>query len=148
MRNMHRFFGEQRQFDVIFFGSSHILTAMSPMDLWNDYGITSYNFANSNERLATTFWVMKNVFDYNKPKMIVLDVGLFYSNIKYEEERIDLLHDAFDCFPLSLTKIRAFNDILGDNQIKYEFLFDIGKYHSRWEDLGEADFKTSPSWQK
>ncbi len=142
------FFEEQRQFDVIFFGSSHILTAMSPMDLWNDYGITSYNFANSNERLATTFWVMRNAFDYNKPKMIVLDVGLFYSNVKYEEERIDLLHDAFDCFPLSLTKIRAFNDILGDNQIKYEFLFDIGKYHSRWEDLGEADFKTSPSWQK
>lgn len=142
------FFEEQRQFDVIFFGSSHILTAMSPMDLWNDYGITSYNFANSNERLATTFWVMRNAFDYNKPKMIVLDVGLFYSNVKYEEERIDLLHDAFDCFPLSLTKIRAFNDILGDHRIKYEFLFDIGKYHSRWEDLGEADFKTSPSWQK
>lgn len=68
--------------------------------------------------------------------------------MKYEEERIDLLHDAFDCFPLSLTKIRAFNDILGDNNVKYEFLFDIGKYHSRWEELGEGDFKTNPSWQK
>lgn len=65
------FFDEQQQFDVLFFGSSHILTAMSPMDLWNEYGITSYNFANSNERLATTFWVMKNAFNYNKPKMVV-----------------------------------------------------------------------------
>lgn len=142
------FFDEQLQFDVLFFGSSHILTAMSPMDLWNDYGITSYNFANSNERLATTYWIMQNAFDYHKPKMIVLDIGLFCSNIKYEEDKIDLLHDGFDCFPLSLTKIRAFDDILGNNKIKYEFLFNIGKYHSRWEELGEADFRTNPSWQK
>lgn len=32
-------------YDVLFFGNSHMANGVFPMELWNDYGIVSYNLA-------------------------------------------------------------------------------------------------------
>ena len=35
------FIREDRQYDVLFFGTSHVVNSVFPMQLWRDYGITS-----------------------------------------------------------------------------------------------------------
>ena len=35
------FFKNKTDYDVFFMGSSHVLNGIFPMQLWNDYGITS-----------------------------------------------------------------------------------------------------------
>ena len=35
------FFSEEENFDVLFFGTSHVINGVYPMELWNDYGIVS-----------------------------------------------------------------------------------------------------------
>ena len=61
-------------------------------------------------------------------------------------------HKALDAFPLSMTKYRAINDLMSDPEafndegyayadLKWEFYFPIGKYHSRWRELRQGDFK-------
>lgn len=37
------FFENDQVFDVLFFGSSHVNYGVSPLDLYQNYGITSYN---------------------------------------------------------------------------------------------------------
>ena len=37
------FYKQQQDFDVLFLGTSHVLNAVYPMELWRDYGIVSYN---------------------------------------------------------------------------------------------------------
>ena len=38
------FFDQDEDFDVLFMGTSHAVLGVFPMELWNDYGIISYNF--------------------------------------------------------------------------------------------------------
>ena len=53
------FFEDQQDYDVLFLGTSRVLDGISPMELWRDYGITSYNMGNSSECLEVTEWVLR-----------------------------------------------------------------------------------------
>ena len=46
------YYDRPEEFDVLFFGTSHVLRGVFPMELWNDYGIVSYNMSNNSETLA------------------------------------------------------------------------------------------------
>ena len=51
----HQSFLEQEaDFDVLFLGTSHVFCGIFPMELWNDYGIVSYNVAGYSSRIPTT----------------------------------------------------------------------------------------------
>ena len=56
------FFDEANEIDVLLFGTSHMACDVSPMYLWNKYGITAYNFGNSAEPIPVTYWEMKMAF--------------------------------------------------------------------------------------
>jgi hypothetical protein len=50
------FFEQDEDFDVLFFGTSHVINGIFPMELWNDYGIVSYNFGGHGNEIATSYW--------------------------------------------------------------------------------------------
>lgn len=152
------FFNEKNDYDVLFFGSSHIVNGIYPMDLWNDYGIVSYNMAGHGTQIPTTYWILKNSLDYTNPKLVVIDGYLLSNNYKTSEQ-YKYLHFSFDAFPLSINKIKAIFDLTDDPVIKdlmnrglikneprtkLELMWDFSIYHSRWEELMEEDF-TNPS---
>lgn len=145
------FYDQESNFDVLFLGSSHMLNGVFPMELWKDYGIVSYNFGGHSNRLATTYWVMKNALDYTKPKVVVIDCwGLsMNSKIKEDESGIEQLHISFDSIPLGKNKIKALLDIIPEykNRIP-EFLWDFIVYHNRWNELTEADFAPAARVEK
>lgn len=140
------FFDEPNNFDVLFFGSSHMEVFVSPLELWNKYGFTSYNFGNPEEGLAVTYWVIKNAININKPKIIVLDTYMFGFNDSYISEEI--VHYGLDAFPISKTKIDAINDLTDDFNIKTEMLFKLGNYHYRWKELDKGAFKNTQKYMK
>lgn len=144
------FFEQEENTDVLFMGTSHVINGIFPMELWNDYGIVSYNFGGHSNEIATTYWVMKNALDYTKPKLVVVDVYGVGSDRKVSEYS-DYIHLSFDCFPISKTKIRGIYDLCDDPDLvdkygicyydrKWEYIWDLGKYHSRWNALTQNDF--------
>lgn len=140
------FFAEKNQFDVLFFGSSHMELFVSPMELWKKYGITSYNFGAPEEGLPVTYWVMANAFDINKPKVAVVDMHMF--NLKGNYSSDEHVHYALDAFPISKTKIDAINDLSLDFDNKMELFFPIGKYHGRWKSLNKASYENIENYSK
>lgn len=60
------FYSDKGDYDVLFLGSSTMNMGISPMELWNDYGITSYNMADDAQRLPVDYWVLKNALAYTK----------------------------------------------------------------------------------
>ena len=140
------FFREQNDFDVLFFGSSNMQLMVNPLQLWNECGITSYNFGNTSERLPVTYWTVKNALEYTKPKVVVIEVSQYGQTEKYKD--MYSVHLAWDRFPLSMTKIKAVYDVLSPEDPRYELLFDVILYHDRWSELTPEDFSCSFSKER
>lgn len=142
------FYSYEQDFDVLFLGSSHMVMGISPMELWNDYGIVSYNLANYGQRIPVDYWVLKNALDYTKPKLVVLDVALIGYNEKYSDIHISQMHEVFDTMPLSANKVSAVYDLLPKGK-RMEFLFDFSYYHTRWSEIDSTFWKeVHPSTEK
>ena len=107
---------EEDEFDVLFFGSSHVINGIYPMELWNDYGIVSYNCAGHGNKLPTTYWMLRNVLDVKAPRMVVIDIYALESNDKIRSERpgIEQQHISFDWSGISKEKIGMVNFLLDD----------------------------------
>lgn len=136
------FFDEKNNFDVLFFGTSHVVDAIFPMELWNDYGMVSYNFGGHGNQMATNYWVLINALDYTSPELVVLDSSCLSANAKTSEISIEQTHGTLDAFPITVNKIYAVNDLFEDSRDKLNFIFKFWAYHDRWSELTSNDFNT------
>ena len=145
------FIERAEQIDVLFFGDSHAYSGIYPMELWENYGIASYNLANYNLPIPVSYWVMRNALLYCKPKVIVLDVNQIWEQAKLCESSGNV-HSGLDGFPLSRVKLEAIFDLMDDplftdehgqryKDLRSEFIFPFIKYHSRWSDLTMRDLQ-------
>ena len=145
------FIQRANQVDVLFFGDSHAYSAIYPMELWENYGIASYNLANYNLTIPMSYWVMRNALLSCNPKVVVLDVNQIWEQEKLCESSNDA-HTGLDGFPLSRVKLEAIFDLMDDpaitdksgqlyTDLRAEFIFPLIKYHSRWNELTMQDLK-------
>jgi len=147
------FFTEKENIDVIILGSSHIRHGLFPMELWGKYGITSYNLAANGSTIPVSYWTLVNALDYQKPKLVVMDVYDIWPgrvcSISWGQ-----VEAQFDAFPLSINKVRMVRDLFDDEELtdgdgnnlyerRWDLLFKLNTYHSRWNSLTEDDFISS-----
>lgn len=130
------FLADNGNYDVLFFGSSHAENFFDPVRLWNEYGITSYNFGNPEEPLPVTYWVIANSVRINKPSVVVVDTFMF--DRYKEDDYSSYFHYALDSFPMNEEKIAAINDLSNSFDEKLDKVFTISTYHSRWKTIGKA----------
>ena len=132
-------FEEDTDYDVMFFGTSHVINGVFPMQLWNDYGITSYNFGGHGNSFAASYWVMVNATKENKPKVAVLDAYSFYDSASMD---ISQAHLSFDAWPLNADKIKAAREIFSENKgYQMEIIIPFSVYHNRWNELNRYNIK-------
>lgn len=155
---MKPFLDKPQEYDVLFAGDSIMTTGVFPMELWTRYGIAAYNIASYGNTLPVTYWAVMNALDYASPKVVVVDISGVEKSYKLHGNSSDV-HTALDCYPLSRTKLAAIEDLM-DNpyavdddgnyyvDMKWEYAFTLGKYHSRWSELTQSDFRVVPNCEK
>ena len=126
------FLEDETEYDVLFFGSSHMEYALSPMQLYHEHGITSYNMASSGASIGASCWLMKIALQYHKPKVAVLDIFLVHKKNTYI--KTGFLHTMLDAFPLTPVKAEAVFNLYRSWDLRLEFLFPFSLYHNRWSD--------------
>ena len=132
-RKYGAFFAEKQDFDVLFLGTSRVLDGISPMELWRDYGFTSYNMGNNSEPLGVTRWVLETALEYHTPRVALIDV--FYVRHAMDEGwTYSFRHLFYDALPLSRAKIRAVCATQPEDG-RLEFLMPFSLYHGRWEEI-------------
>lgn len=99
------FYDEKQPIDVFFLGTSHVMDAVYPTELYDRAGITSYNLANPAETLEATAWTLKLALQRQKPKVVVVDVC--YIDKAQRDAVYSLEHLFLDAVPLSPTKWQA-----------------------------------------
>ena len=127
------FLEDDREYEVLFFGTSHMVNSVFPMQLWRETGITSYNLAIHGGSIASSYWMLQMALEYHKPKVAVMDVLLAKSN--YMQTDLPMAHAAMDPFPLNRTKLQAIRDIYPDTASRAELLFPLDVFHNRWKEL-------------
>lgn len=147
------FYESETNFDVIFLGTSHMKDAVLPMEMWDEYGIASYNWGYSNCTPAENYYLIQDILKYTSPQVVVIDIyGLVeyekFNNGKYRTDRIEQQHVQFDSIPLSLNKIKASQDIFDDYDSNEDFIWNFIMYHNRWSELGQSDFEYDITTQK
>ena len=131
---------EPETIDVLFLGSSSTAFSISPMQLYEQTGICSYNLAISGQTLECSYYLIKRALEKQNPSVVVLGVnGLFY------KENVDSVSWRYilDVLPTDKNKIELSqcfgNKKSGDSALTA--IFPIIKYHSRWEELEKRDFE-------
>lgn len=67
-------------FDVVFFGASVTMNDIYPLQLYDEYGIASYNLGSGNQRLPMTYYLTKKILKEQNPKLVVIDVLTCWDN--------------------------------------------------------------------
>lgn len=127
------FYSCKNDYDVLFLGTSRITIGISPMELWKDYGITSYNLGNYSQTIPLSYWVFKNALNYADPKLIVIDVW----DIDKDYKDCMKSQEVFDYMPLNLDKIDAVYDLYPAGE-RMRYLFNFALYHTRWDEIDAA----------
>lgn len=124
-------------YDVIFLGSSHMNAAVNPNVLWNQYGITSYNYATGGQPIDVTYYLLKEILKNHKKPIVVVDIYYLGLTKNFGEE--GYIRTVLDNMKFSKNKVEA---ILKCTPRPHwiSYLFPIFKYHDRWTEIGEEDF--------
>ncbi|ETP72481.1 hypothetical protein UYO_1555 [Lachnospiraceae bacterium JC7] len=143
-RKYVKFFAEPNEYDVVFYGSSHVLSGIQPMELWKNYGITSFNLGGHAASLGMSYWVLRQSLKYHKPRLAILDI---YDMYAHDQPYMDIsfMHYSMDAYPMSITKFMAVQDLLKDRSTaaKAELFFPFSVYHSRWDEVTEESAKAA-----
>lgn len=130
--------------DVLFLGSSQIVTAVSPMQLYGETGITSYSLGTEQQNLVTSYYLLKEALQYQNPNVVVLEIFFLFP---YNEQSPLNSSETFvrkpiDCMKWSANKLEAIRTIcqLDDSNELKSYIFPFLRFHSRWNDLTLNDF--------
>lgn len=125
---------EKNSIDVLFMGDSSMLRAVSPMEMWESEGITSYNYSVTAARMYTLYYLVKDALKTQSPKVIVIDpITMYYTY----ETREPIQRMSFDYLKNNNVKFEMMNDPSFENTFedKASILFPILRYHSRWTEM-------------
>ena len=125
------FWDDPGEYDVWFLGSSHTYYAVHPMDLWQSYGITSYDIATPSSTLPMTYWTLMCALERGTPEVVFVDV--YHTDLdKLITEMPEKVHIGLDAIPLSTMKIRAVDDLFETFAEKREHLIPLYKKDGKW----------------
>ena len=139
----HEFYAYAEDYDVLFFGSSHMYNGVVPIDLWDAHGITAYNMGISGNRMGMTYWALRNALEYSSPKLIVVDCA--YLLDRKASSTMSYNHTLLDDMRHLPTKISAVFDLFDTWEDRLRYLFPFSIYHNRWNEITADDFQTPSS---
>lgn len=122
--------------DVVYIGSSSMVRAVSPMEIWYHYGIPSYSLATTLQAPVVTLAFLEDMFKTQQPQVVVFGFEWLFQDYDYAG-REAYLRFALDPMPNSWTKLKTAAAIVRNDpsQSFLSYLFPMLRYHTRWSEL-------------
>lgn len=132
------YYGEKKNHDVIFIGDCELYENFSPMVLWEKYGINSYIRGTAQQTIWQSYYLMEETFSYEKPEVVVFNV----LSMKYNEPQKEAYNRmTLDGMRWSGSKVASIRASMRREEHFLDYLFPLLRYHSRWKELTEEDFR-------
>jgi len=124
--------------ELLMIGNCETYENISPMKLWEDYGIASYIRGNSNQLIPQSYYLLREALRYEKPKVVLLNIQAMTVEEQSAEEYNRMV---FDGMRWSKDKWQGILSSRMEEERLVDYLFPILRYHSRWSELTETDFQ-------
>lgn len=133
--------------DVIFIGDCEVYDNFSPMELWREYGITSYVRGSAHQLVWQSYYILKETLRYETPKAVVFNVAAMRTAAPDSEPYNRL---AIDRMRWSAEKVGIIRASMTEEEDFLSYVFPILRYHSRFSELTGEDleylFKTEQNF--
>lgn len=134
------FYAEDKDtLDVVFFGTSHVICGISPMELYRNYGIKSYVLATGDQPMQSTYYWIREAHKSQRSMVAVVDVWslLFTDQVTEEVARESV--DDMQFSPNKLSAVKTLCETYGLPM--FDFIFPLFRYHQRWTELTGEDVR-------
>lgn len=81
---------KENTIDILNLGDSESVAGFSPIDLWKEYGFTSFNCGADALRMGEAYYVVKLALENQKPKVILMETNMFFRFHLIEEFETDV----------------------------------------------------------
>ncbi len=127
----------KNEYDVMYFGSSNSYCSFNPLVVWEKTGVKSYVFATQQQPVWATYHYMVDALKTQDLDLAVVDVLMFSKNDEYYDDGVN--YTFCDNMPFSKNKLELVRASVPEGE-RFSLVCRFMKYHSRWNELKEADF--------
>ena len=133
---IEEYYASEKNHDVLFIGDCEVYENVSPVTLWEEYGITSYIRGSAQQLIWQSYYLLEETLKYEKPEVVVFNVLA----MKYDQPQREAYNRmTLDGMKLSGTKLKAIKASMLPEENLIDYLFPILRYHSRWSELSLDD---------
>ena len=132
------YYRDETPHELLIIGNCESYENISPMKLWEEYGITSYIRGNSNQLIPQSYYILKEALKYETPKAVLLNIQAMTVAEQSSEEYNRMV---FDGMRLSREKIEGILATKLSDEHLIEYLLPILRYKNRITNLEADDFK-------
>lgn len=130
--------------DALFLGTSSVRLGISPMELYKQYGIVSYDLGTSAQQVSGSYFLLKEAYQTHSIDTVFFDVSaMFFNEVDYTTAEINpawrYILDNLDFGPLKIQMAKEYAEY-GWSDGFFAAIFPIIKYHSSWDALAKENF--------
>lgn len=144
-----QYYREAGGHDVLFVGDCEVYANFSPLEMFRQQGITAYVRGTSQQLIWQSYYVLKETFRYETPKVVVYNVNA----MRYSEPVSEAYNRlTIDNMRWSMDKVGIIRASMMEEEDFLSYVFPILRYHSRFDKLTTEDmeylFRTKDNtWQ-
>ena len=135
---IEEYYDETTDHEVIMVGDCEVYENISTVELWREYGITSYIRGSAQQLAWHSYYLLEDTLRYEKPRVVVFNV----LSLKYNEPQSEAYNRmTLDGMRWSATKVNAIKASMTEDEDFADYVFPLLRYHSRWSSLTDDDFR-------
>ena len=138
---INQYYNEPKDHEVIFIGDCEVYANFSPLVMYEEAGIKAYVRGNSQQMIWQSYYILKETLKYEIPKVVVFNVNSMKYDKNSEEVSEAYNRLTIDNMKWSKEKIGIIKESMTEDETFLSYVFPILRYHSRYDELTEEDFK-------
>lgn len=133
---IEEYYRDDTQHDVVMIGDCEIYENISTVELWRQYGITSYLRGSAQQLPWQSYYLLEDTLRRETPKVVVFNV----LSLKYNEPQSEAYNRmSIDGMQWSSAKVGAIKASMTEDEHFADYCIPLLRYHARWSELTKDD---------
>jgi len=132
------YYQDAHQNDVLIIGDCEVYENISPVTLWEEFGIPSFIRGNAQQLIWHAWAMLEDALRCETPKVVLLSVlAMMYG----EPQKETYNRMALDGMRWSRTKLEAIRASMMEDESLASYALPLLRFHGRWSELDQTDWQ-------